>query len=114
MPRLEHTKRSGRTARGAGAGGVAASHSLGRVSQVIQVVGSLLVLAAFAALQARRMSPAGFSYLVLNLAGSAILAVNALVEHQWGFLLLETVWAAVSAWSLVRKARGRDVEAAAH
>jgi hypothetical protein len=84
------------------------------VSQVIQVFGSLLILAAFTALQLKRMSPAGYPYLVLNLAGSAILAVNALAEHQWGFLLLETVWAGVSAWSLVRKARGRQAQGAAH
>jgi len=83
------------------------------VSQLVQVFGSLLILAAFAALQAKRMSPSGYVYLGLNLAGSAILAANALAERQWGFLLLETVWALVSAWSLARKAAGRGVGAAA-
>ena len=39
--------------------------------------------------------------LTLNLIGSAILAVLAAHEHQWGFLLLEASWAAVSAWSLI-------------
>ena len=42
------------------------------------------------------------SYLVLNLVGSAILAVLAWIDDQWGFLLLEGVWAVVSGWSLLR------------
>ena len=45
-------------------------------------------------------------YLVLNLLGSAILAVLAWYEEQLGFLLLEGVWALVSAWSLLQVLRG--------
>ena len=52
------------------------------------------------------------AYLVLNLVGSALLAYLALIEEQWGFVLLETVWAVVSLWSLVRVARGLPVAAA--
>ena len=71
------------------------------MDQVVQIAGALLILAAFAALQAGRIDASSRLYLVLNLAGSAILAVLALVEDQWGFLLLETAWAIVSAWSLL-------------
>jgi hypothetical protein len=70
------------------------------VDQLIQVVGALLILAGFAAVQFERMRPDSRLYLTLNLVGSAILAVLAWVEHQWGFLLLEGVWAIVSAWGL--------------
>jgi hypothetical protein len=69
--------------------------------QVVQVVGSLLVLAGFAAAQAGRLDPRSIPYLVLNLVGSGVLAVEALLGHQWGFLLLEGVWAAVSLVGLV-------------
>jgi len=72
------------------------------VDQLIQVVGALLILAAFAAVQFERMRPDSRLYLALNLAGSAILAVLAVAAAQWGFVLLEGVWAIVSAWGLGR------------
>lgn len=70
------------------------------MDQLVQIVGALLILAGFAAVQFERMRPDSRLYLTLNLVGSAILAVLAWHESQWGFLLLETVWAIVSAWGL--------------
>ena len=78
------------------------------MDQVVQVAGALLILAAFAAAQFGRLDQHSRAYLWLNLLGSAILAVLAYVESQWGFLLLETVWAAVSLWSLVEVSRGHQ------
>ncbi len=77
------------------------------MDQIVQIVGALLILAAFAALQFGRMRADSGTYLVLNLVGSVVLAALALVEEQWGFLLLETVWAIVSGWSLAQLLRGR-------
>jgi hypothetical protein len=73
------------------------------MAQLVQVLGSLLVLAAFAANQRGRLATTSLPYLLLNLAGSAILGVLAALGHQWGFLLLEGSWAAVTAWSLSRE-----------
>ena len=70
------------------------------MDQVIQVIGALLILIAFGAVQFERMRPDSRIYLALNLAGSAILTVLALASSQWGFVLLESVWAIVSAWGL--------------
>lgn len=81
------------------------------MGQVIQIVGSLLVLAGFALAQWGILNLKSLRYLVLNTVGSAILAVNAIYEAQWGFLLLEGVWAIVSAISLVAVLRGRAREA---
>jgi uncharacterized membrane protein len=72
------------------------------MDQVIQIVGALLILAAFTAVQLERMRPDSRLYLALNLVGSVILAVLALLASQWGFVLLEGVWAIVSAWALAR------------
>jgi hypothetical protein len=72
------------------------------VDQVVQVLGSLLVLTAFAAAQRGALSTQSRIYLTLNLVGSVVLTVLAAHERQYGFLLLEAVWALVSAWGLLR------------
>jgi hypothetical protein len=78
------------------------------MDQVIQVVGALLILVAFTAVQAQRMRPDSRLYLALNLVGSAVLAVLAFLGSQWGFVLLESVWAVVSAWGLAAALRTRS------
>jgi hypothetical protein len=75
-----------------------------------QLTGSILILAAFVGVQVHRLSSVGYVYLVANLAGAAFLLATALIEEQWGFVLLEVVWLAVSAWSLVRLLTGRTVD----
>jgi hypothetical protein len=74
---------------------------------IIQIAGSLVILVPFVLVQLKRMTPAGRVYLVANLVGSAALAVDALIGAQWGFLLLEGVWAIVSGVGLVRSFTGR-------
>lgn len=70
---------------------------------LVQILAALLVLAAFALAQARVLTPQARAYLILNVIGATILAVDAYLEEQWGFLLLEGVWAAISAWGLARR-----------
>jgi hypothetical protein len=82
--------------------------------QLVQIAGSLLILTAFAASQAGKLPIDSQRYLVLNVVGSAILAVLAYIDQQWGFLLLEGVWALVSLYSLVQLARGRTPTAPGH
>lgn len=72
------------------------------MEQVIQILGSLLILAAFVEAQRGRLSTDSRGYLVLNLVGSVILACLAALEVQLGFLLLEFCWSVVSAHSLLR------------
>lgn len=70
---------------------------------MLQIVGALLVLAGFALAQFGALSQRSYAYLWLNLVGSGILAILAAIVAQWGFLLLEGVWAVVSLWSLVKR-----------
>ncbi len=76
------------------------------MGQAVQVLGSLLILSGFALAQLGRLDQKSLVYLALNLLGSAVLSVEAVLERQWGFLLLEGVWALVSAASLAGAARG--------
>jgi hypothetical protein len=78
------------------------------MDQLVQVTGALLILVAFAAAQFGRLDVRSVAYLILNLVGSAVLAVLAAIEEQYGFLLLEFVWAVVSLWSLVEVLRERS------
>jgi hypothetical protein len=79
------------------------------LDQVIQVVGALLILAGFVLAQFHVLRVESMTYLVLNFFGSAILAWLAWVDRQWGFLLLEFVWALVSAWGIVQLLRGKEM-----
>jgi hypothetical protein len=78
------------------------------MDQVVQVVGALLILAAFTAAQFGWLDTKSRVYLVLNLIGSIVLTVLAWYEEQWGFLLLEFVWAVVSGWGLFQVVRGEE------
>jgi hypothetical protein len=77
------------------------------VAQAVQVAGALLILLAYTAAQFDLLNQHSRVYLALNLVGSAVLAVLAWHEKQWGFLLLEGVWAIVSLWGLIQVLRGR-------
>src|SRR3954470_10314655 len=76
-----------------------------RMDQVVQVIGALMILTAYAAAQTGRWSTDTPLYLWLNLVGSVILAVLAATSRNWGFLLLEGVWAIVTAASLLKRRR---------
>jgi hypothetical protein len=73
---------------------------------LVELVGAALILSAFVLAQLGRLATGALTYLVLNLFGSGILAAAAAVDGDIGFLLLEGVWAAVSAVSLIRCVAG--------
>ena len=74
---------------------------------VIQVAGALLILIPFVLAQFRMLRTHSWPYLIMNAVGSGVLCVNAYLGAQWGFVLLEGVWALVSLWGLFMLLRGQ-------
>jgi hypothetical protein len=72
------------------------------MEQVVQLIGAVLILAAFVLAQQRRMATDSVVYLALNAVGAALLAVVAVLDRDIGFTLLETTWTVVSTAGLVR------------
>jgi hypothetical protein len=76
--------------------------------QIVQIAGALLILAGFILTQGNVLDADSYLYLVLNLAGAAILAVLAFQAQRWGFVLLEGVWALVALAGLIVRLSGKD------
>lgn len=74
------------------------------MEQVISIVGAVLILAAYVGHQYGALDRTHAAYHWLNLVGSAVLTVIAWQASQWGFVLLEGVWAIVSVPPLLRAA----------
>lgn len=69
------------------------------------MAGAVVVLYAFYMQQQGRWGPTEARYLACNFIGTLILTIVAWVESQWGFVLIEGIWAAVSLRSLLRTRR---------
>ena len=70
--------------------------------QAVSVAGAILILLPFAASQFQKLPTDSLSYQLMNLIGSAALTAVAVIESQYGFILLEGTWALVSAAGLAR------------
>lgn len=77
---------------------------------VIEIVGALTILVAFAAAQAGKLRQRTITYQLLNLLGSGVLATIAAVQLSWGFLLLEGSWAVISLLGLLNLQRHKDLQ----
>ncbi len=68
--------------------------------QLISIAGALLILLPFAGSQLGRLSPHSLAYQLMNLVGAASLTTVAVIEVQYGFILLEGIWTIMSAIGL--------------
>jgi hypothetical protein len=71
--------------------------------EICQVAGAVFILVGFAGQQLGWLNDDSLPYLLFNIAGGGTLAVVASLGRDWGFLLLEGSWAAISLVSLVRR-----------
>jgi hypothetical protein len=69
--------------------------------QILSLLGAVQVLFAYIANQSGRLSAGSRRYSALNALGSGLLAYVALRELNYGFILLEGVWAMVSVYALL-------------
>jgi hypothetical protein len=76
------------------------------LSEILQWSAAIVVLAAFALSQRGAWPVTSYRYLGLNFVGGAGLSAAAALSHQWGFVLLEGIWALVAAWGISARMRG--------
>lgn len=80
------------------------------VLDVLEIVGAVTILVAFAAAQAGRLRQRTITYQLLNLLGSGALAAIAAIQFSWGFLLLEGSWAVISLVGLLTLKRRQQTD----
>jgi hypothetical protein len=75
------------------------------MDQYVQIAGAILVLLGYVLGQLGKIDTRAKSYLLINLLGSALLAIDAFDGRQWGFLVLNGTWAIISLVNLARALR---------
>lgn len=73
--------------------------------QLISLLGAVVILGAYAALQSQKLQSETAAYQALNALGGALLCATAVAERQYGFILLEGAWTVLSLWGLARVLR---------
>ena len=75
------------------------------LDQLVSLVGAVLILAAYVALQRGWLPREGRAYNALNFVGSSLLAYAAVRNWNLGFVLLEGAWALLSLPGTIRPKR---------
>ncbi len=78
----------------------------------VGLLGTAMILAAFALLQAGRVAGTGLPYQLLNLFGAAGVLVSLLGTFNLSVFLLEVAWVGVSLYGIARSLRARAKPAA--
>ena len=76
--------------------------------QVMSMVGALMVLLAYGLNQGGIWRELHAGYLTLNIVGSLLLGVVAIVDQRAGFILLEFAWAGLGLIGVTRASRSNQ------
>ena len=71
------------------------------MSESIAYLGMLLILGAFVFETKDMLDSKNWIYLTMMVTGSGLLAVRALLIHEWAFLILEVFWCLAALLALV-------------
>ena len=75
------------------------------LEQLASILGAIMVLGAFAALQRGWLKATDRVYNLLNLVGAWLLCWVAVVDRRVGFIVLEFLWGALAIPPLFRRRR---------
>ena len=75
--------------------------------QLISVLGALMVLLAYGLLQGGVWRELNVGYLALNIVGSLLLGIVAIVDQRVGFIFLDFAWAALGLVGVARAVKAR-------
>jgi fluoride ion exporter CrcB/FEX len=76
--------------------------------QVMSVVGAVMVLAAYGLNQGGIWRELHAGYLALNIVGSLMLGIVAIIDQRAGFILLEFAWAGLALIGVARALRSKQ------
>ncbi len=79
------------------------SHDAAMVNQLIAVIGAVVMLGAYFALQRGWLMANDRWYSALNFIGASMLTWVAVEDRRWGFILVEGAWALLSIPGMFRR-----------
>jgi len=83
------------------------------MSELLQWTAAVIVLCAYAFLLMGLWPALSYRYLTANLIGGVGLCAAAALSHQWGFVVVESAWAAVAGWTMLSRKRASGIRAPA-
>jgi hypothetical protein len=73
--------------------------------QAVSLLGAVMQLLAYALLQLGLLPRESYPYQVANVVGSLLMTIVAMLNHEYGFILMEAVWCLTSAYGLIKLIR---------
>ena len=77
--------------------------ALAIASQIASLVGAFLILIAYFGLQLGKVDGTSNFYLFCNALGGLLLFLAAIITGNFGFILLEGMWVAVTVYGWIKK-----------